>query len=44
MAGAVRQPIDLDSLTRYIEKHVAEISLPITIKQVRERKRDFSCD
>lgn len=34
MAGAVRQPIDLESLSSYIERNVPEIRLPIKIKQV----------
>lgn len=34
MAGAVRQPIDLASLERYIENNVPEIKTPIDIKQV----------
>ena len=35
MAGAVRQPIDLDSLERYIVSHVPEIAVPIDVKQVK---------
>lgn len=34
MAGAVRQPIDIPSLERYISKHVPEITIPIDVKQV----------
>ena len=34
MAGVIRQPIDVDSFSRYIKKHVPEIKLPIDIKQV----------
>lgn len=34
MAGAVRQPIDLDSLTAYLEQNVPEVKLPFGIKQV----------
>lgn len=34
MAGVVRQPIDITSLSRYIEKNVTDIRLPISIKQV----------
>jgi hypothetical protein len=30
----VRQPIDLDSLQRYIEANVPEIKTPIELKQV----------
>ncbi|CAF9910258.1 MAG: hypothetical protein GOMPHAMPRED_007022 [Gomphillus americanus] len=33
MAGAIRQPIDVDALSRYIESHVPIIKLPIDIKQ-----------
>ncbi len=34
MAGAVRQPIDLQSLERYISQNVPAIKLPIDLKQV----------
>ena len=34
MAGPVRQPIDLNSLSTYIESHIPAIQLPISIKQV----------
>jgi hypothetical protein len=34
MAGAVRQPIDVQSLERYIAKSVPEIQVPIEVKQV----------
>ena len=34
MAGTVRQPIDVPSLSTYIEENVSDIKLPITIKQV----------
>ncbi len=34
MAGPVRQPIDVGSLSNYIENNVPEIKLPILIKQV----------
>lgn len=34
MAGAVRQPIDIDALSRYIGTSVTEIKLPIAIQQV----------
>lgn len=34
MAGTVRQPIDLKSLSSYIDRSVPEIRLPIEIKQV----------
>jgi aminoglycoside phosphotransferase (APT) family kinase protein len=33
MAGAIRQPIDLDKLSKYIEKTVPQIVLPIDLKQ-----------
>lgn len=33
MAGPVRQPIDISSLSRYLEEHVPEINLPVTIQQ-----------
>jgi hypothetical protein len=34
MAGAVRQPIDVQSLERFISLNVPEIKTPIDIKQV----------
>ena len=34
MAGVVRQPIDVQSLERYISKNVPEIQVPIDVKQV----------
>jgi hypothetical protein len=34
MAGAVRQPIDLQSLELYISHNVPEIKVPVDIKQV----------
>ena len=34
MAGAVRQPIDVSSLSAYIAKEVHDVKLPISIKQV----------
>lgn len=34
MAGVVRQPIDVQSLERYISKTVPEIQVPIDVKQV----------
>jgi hypothetical protein len=34
MAGEVRQPIDLQSLERWIEKNVPEIKVPLELKQV----------
>ena len=41
MAGPVRQPINVDSLSNYIEKNVPEIKLPISVKQVPIRKQFF---
>jgi aminoglycoside phosphotransferase (APT) family kinase protein len=35
MAGQVRQPIDLKSLERWIDKNVPEIKTPLELKQVR---------
>jgi hypothetical protein len=34
MAGVVRQPIDVQSLERFISQNVPEIKTPIDIKQV----------
>lgn len=34
MAGTVRQPIDIQSLERYISQQVPEIKTPIELKQV----------
>lgn len=39
MAGIVRQPIDLESLSSYIGRNVPEIRLPIKIKQVASSPR-----
>ncbi|KAL2848582.1 kinase-like domain-containing protein [Aspergillus pseudoustus] len=33
MAGPVRQPIDIPSLERYLEKHVPEVIPPLDVKQ-----------
>lgn len=33
MAGPIRQPIDLDNLSKYIEKNVPEIKTPLNVKQ-----------
>lgn len=33
MAGPIRQPIDLDSLSKYIDKHVPDIKTPLDVKQ-----------
>lgn len=33
MAGAIRQPVNVASLSAYIEKNVADIKLPISLKQ-----------
>ena len=35
MAGNVRQPIDIDSLERFIDANVPEIKVPLDVKQVR---------
>ncbi|KAL8733827.1 MAG: hypothetical protein Q9166_001815 [cf. Caloplaca sp. 2 TL-2023] len=35
MAGAVRQPVNLESLSTYIQSKVPEIKLPLRIKQFR---------
>lgn len=34
MAGTVRQPINVASLSSYVEKNVPDIKLPISLKQV----------
>lgn len=34
MAGAVRQPIDVAALERYIEQNVPEVKPPLDLKQV----------
>jgi hypothetical protein len=34
MAGRVRQPIDIPALEAYLGKAVAEIKLPLDVKQV----------
>lgn len=34
MAGPIRQPINIQKLERYIEKHVPDIKIPIDVKQV----------
>ena len=34
MAGDVRQPVDVPSLSKYLELHAPEITLPVGIKQV----------
>jgi aminoglycoside phosphotransferase (APT) family kinase protein len=33
MAGAIRQPIDIASLSKYIDQNVPEIKTPIDVKQ-----------
>ena len=35
MAQAIRQPINLDNLQRWIEANVPEIKTPLEVKQVR---------
>lgn len=37
MAGPIRHPVDQVALERYISDNVAEIKLPIDLKQVRVR-------
>lgn len=37
MAGAIRQPIDIASLERFIANNVPDIKVPVDVKQV-------SCD
>jgi hypothetical protein len=39
MAGEVRQPIDLKSLERYIDKNVPLIKIPLGLKQVFKTTR-----
>ena len=39
MAGAVRQPIDVQSLSKYLEAHVREILLPVSLLQVGPLKQ-----
>lgn len=34
MAGPLRQPIDIPSLEKYLDKHVPEIQTPLDVKQV----------
>jgi len=34
MAGAIRQPIDIAALQRYITQNVPQIKTPIEVKQV----------
>lgn len=34
MAGPIRQPVDLDKLAKYIDKHAPEIKTPLDVKQV----------
>lgn len=34
MAGTVWQPINVESLSKYIKQNVPEIELPIIVKQV----------
>jgi len=35
MAGPIRQPIDLERFTKYVQDHVPEIAPPFDVKQVR---------
>lgn len=34
MAGAIRQPIDIPALQRYVEQHAPQIKTPFEVKQV----------
>lgn len=34
MAGPIRQPINLDNLSKYIDQHAPEIKTPLDVKQV----------
>lgn len=43
MAGIVRQPIDIQSLERYIKQNVPEIKTPIDLKQVRPNSASTFC-
>lgn len=38
MAGAVRQPIDIEALSQYLDGNVKGIALPIQVKQVSNEK------
>ena len=40
MAGTVRQPLNVASLSAYLDKHVAGIKLPIGLQQVLSRQLD----
>lgn len=44
MAAPVRQPINLSSLSTYIQCTVSEIKLPISVKQVRILLLSISCE
>lgn len=44
MAGAVRQPIDIAALERYIQQTVPEIKVPIDVKQVRQGSLKLSVE
>lgn len=37
MAGAIRQPIDIGALERYIDANVPEIKTPLDVKQVLQQ-------
>lgn len=47
MAGSVRQPIDIQSLERYIDSNVPLIKTPLDVKQVCTRvvlsEMSFTC-
>lgn len=38
MAGPIRQPINLDNLSKYIDQNAPEIKTPIDVKQVRSAR------
>jgi hypothetical protein len=39
MAGAIRQPIDIAALQRYIEQNVPQIKTPLEVKQVGDNSQ-----
>lgn len=41
MAGAVRQPIDIPSLERYLNQNVPDIKTPVEVKQVSHILRTY---
>lgn len=42
MAGAVRQPIDIPSLERYIDQNVPALKTPLDVKQVCKHRVDVA--